>query len=64
MNIPKHVIVARLRERNLNARADFVERELPDEIDPTRHTGLLATLNLTVEDLTEDKVANPPERTP
>jgi hypothetical protein len=64
MNIPKHVIVALLRERNLNARADFVERELPDEIDPTRHGGLLATLNLTVADLTEDKVANPPERTP
>jgi hypothetical protein len=63
MSIPKHVIVARLRERNQNARADFVERELPDEIDPTRHTGLLATLNLTVADLTEDKVANPPERT-
>ena len=62
MNIPKHVIVARLRERNQNARADFVERELPDEIDPIRHTGLLATLNLTVAELTEDKVANPPDQ--
>jgi len=51
MTIPKHVIVAALRERGLNARADFVAKDLPDEIDPVKHGGLLATLNLRVEDL-------------
>jgi hypothetical protein len=51
MNIPKQLIIDRLRERNLNARADWVDRTLPDEIDPYEHSGLLATLNLKVEDL-------------
>ena len=58
MNIPrqvihKRVILQRLRERGEDARAAWVDRELPDEIDPTRHAGLLATLRLRVEDLTE-----------
>jgi hypothetical protein len=53
MDIPKHVIVAKLRERGLNARADFVEKDLPDTIDTVRHAGLLATLNLRAEDLVE-----------
>ena len=51
MNIPKNVIVARLRERGLDARADWVDRTLPDEVDPYQHSGLLKTLNLSVEDL-------------
>jgi hypothetical protein len=51
MTIPKHVIVATLRERSKNARADWVDRELPDDVDPYLHSGLLATLDLTVEDL-------------
>jgi len=51
MTIPKSVIVAALRERGLSARASFVEKELPDEIDPDLHGGLLATLNLKVEDM-------------
>jgi hypothetical protein len=54
MTIPKHVIVARLRMRNQNARADWVDRELPDDVDPFQHSGLLATLNLRVEDLVTD----------
>jgi hypothetical protein len=51
MTIPKHVIVAALRERNQNARADWVDRELPDEVDTYLHSGLLQTLNLRVDDL-------------
>jgi len=54
MTIPRHVIVARLRTLNQNARADFVDRELPEEVDPFEHSGLLATLNLRVEDLVTD----------
>jgi hypothetical protein len=54
MTIPKHVIVAALRTRNQNARADWVDRELPDDVDPFLHSGLLSTLNLRVEDLVPD----------
>ena len=57
MNIPKHVIVARLRERNQNGRADFVEKNLPDSVDPVQHTGLLSTLNIRVEDITAEEYA-------
>jgi hypothetical protein len=51
MKIPKHVIVAALREREKHQRADWVERTLPDEVDLTKSTGLLAMLNLRAEDL-------------
>jgi hypothetical protein len=63
MNIEKSVVVARLRERNQNARADFVEKELPDSIDPDKHGGLLATLNLNVADLVASAPAGATERT-
>jgi hypothetical protein len=52
MIISKHVIAAALRERRQDARAEWVDRTLPDDVDPYRHSGLLATLNLTVADLT------------
>jgi hypothetical protein len=51
MIISKAVVLAVLRERGLNARADFVDRELPDDIDSTQHGGLLATLNLDLAEL-------------
>ncbi|MGX6608521.1 hypothetical protein ACWKSP_41375 [Micromonosporaceae bacterium Da 78-11] len=54
MEIKKSVIIARLRERGQQARADFVERDLPETIDPVRHSGLLSTLNLRVEDLIDE----------
>jgi hypothetical protein len=66
MTIPKHVIVATLRTRNQNARADWVDKTLPDDVDPFLHSGLLSTLNLRVEDLAT-VVAQPTvdeERTP
>ncbi|GID29889.1 hypothetical protein [Paractinoplanes brasiliensis] len=46
MIISKAAVVAVLRERGQHARADFVDRELPDRIDSARHSGLLATLRL------------------
>jgi hypothetical protein len=52
MTIPKHLIVAELRKRGQDMRADFVSRQLPDEVDPTRHGGLLATLHLDLAELT------------
>jgi hypothetical protein len=50
MTIPKELIVAELRRRGQHMRAEFVDRQLPDEVDPNKHGGLLATLNV---DLTE-----------
>ena len=40
-----------LRERGQNARADFVDRELPERIDSAQHGGLLATLHLDLNEL-------------
>ncbi|MDY7090754.1 MAG: hypothetical protein SYR96_37400 [Actinomycetota bacterium] len=53
MTISKAAVMAVLRERGQHARADFVERELPDRIDITRHAGLLATLRLDPAGLSE-----------
>lgn len=51
VTIPRHLIVAKLRERDQNARADWVERDLPEEVDPHRHASLLSTLKLDVQEL-------------
>ncbi|HWS31143.1 MAG TPA: hypothetical protein VN408_00215 [Actinoplanes sp.] len=53
MVIMKATVVAALRERGQQIRADFVERELPDRIDPLVHGGLLAMLHLDLSTLTE-----------
>ncbi|RLK25473.1 hypothetical protein DER29_3480 [Micromonospora sp. M71_S20] len=50
MTISRNTIVAALRRRGQHTRADWVERELPAQVDTSRHAGLLATLRL---DLTE-----------
>ncbi|WP_328347875.1 hypothetical protein [Micromonospora sp. NBC_00421] len=46
MRIARHRIVEALRERGQPARATWVERELPEWVDPAKHVGLLATLRL------------------
>jgi hypothetical protein len=61
MTISKAVVIAALRERGQNARADFVDRELPDHIDIQRHGGLLATLHLDVAKLAESESESGPE---
>jgi len=53
MTISKAAVVAVLRGRGQHARADFVDRELPDRIDPLQHGGLLAMLRLDPADLAE-----------
>ena len=53
MIIPKHVIVAKLRERGKGTRADWVDRNLPDEVDFYNNRSLLATLDLAEADLIE-----------
>jgi len=53
MIFSKAVVVAVLRKRGQHARADFVDRELPDRIDSDQHGGLLATLHLDPAELVE-----------
>lgn len=53
MRIARHRIVAALRERGQPMRADWVELEVPDWVDPDKHTGLLATLRLDPAELAE-----------
>ena len=60
MAILKSVIVAELRNRGLDMRADFVDKQLPLEIDPAQHVGLLATLNLDAATLAAMAAAEPP----
>ncbi|MEW2142244.1 hypothetical protein AB0869_05415 [Micromonospora vinacea] len=53
MRIARERIVTALRDRGQQARADWVERELPEHVDPAKHSGLLATLNLNPADLVD-----------
>jgi hypothetical protein len=53
MIISKASVLAVLRERGQNARAEFVDRELPDRIDSDKHGGLLATLHLDLAELAD-----------
>jgi hypothetical protein len=57
MTIAKAAVLAALRERGQHGRADFVDRELPDQIDLNQHGGLLAMLRLDPAMFTE----KPPE---
>ncbi|WP_165945681.1 hypothetical protein [Micromonospora sp. KC606] len=53
MRIARYRIVMALRERGQQARADWVERELPERVNPAEHTGLLTTLRLNPADLAD-----------
>jgi hypothetical protein len=53
MIISKDVVLTALRERGQPARADFVDKELPDRIDSIRHGGLLAMLHLDLAELAD-----------
>ena len=53
MIISKEVVIAVLRKRGQHARADFVDRELPEQIDSVRHGGLLATLHIDLAELAD-----------
>ncbi|GAA2881051.1 hypothetical protein Acy02nite_20990 [Actinoplanes cyaneus] len=57
MIILKAAVIAALRARGQHARAEFVDRELPDRIDTVRHGGLLATLHLDPASLAEPSQA-------
>jgi hypothetical protein len=57
--ISKAAIIATLRSRGLPARADWVDRELPEFVDVDRNAGLLATLHINPADLSP--TGAPPE---
>jgi hypothetical protein len=52
MIVDKQVILKHLRDRGEMTRADWVDRELPDEVDTYIHAGILATLRLDPAELT------------
>ncbi|WP_144122807.1 hypothetical protein [Catellatospora sichuanensis] len=49
--IDKAKVLAALRSRGQDGRADFVDRQLPDVIDVGANAGLLKTLGLDVAEL-------------
>jgi hypothetical protein len=51
MNVDKAQLVAILRSRGLNARADWADRTLPDIVDTETNGGLLNTLAIAPESL-------------
>jgi hypothetical protein len=57
MHIHKAEIISVLRSRDLHARADWVDRELPDLVDTYKNGALLQMLGV---DLTAISPADPP----
>ncbi len=53
MKIARQFIVSIRRRRGQQVRADWVERELPERVDPTEQAGLLAILRLDPADLVD-----------
>lgn len=53
MEIDKLKIVEWLRGRGQHARADWIDKELPDRVDTVRNAGLLSTLGLDPADLAD-----------
>lgn len=51
MYVDKNTILEVLRSRDQHHRADWVDRQLPDQVDIAHNSGLLSTLNLTAADL-------------
>jgi hypothetical protein len=46
MKADKDEIVAKLRSKGLDTRADWVQRELPELVDTDRNRSLLSTLDI------------------
>ncbi|HKN57096.1 MAG TPA: hypothetical protein VJX66_31705 [Amycolatopsis sp.] len=55
--VDKQKILQVLRDRGLDARAEWVDRQLPARVDLQKNAGLLATLHICPADL-----ADPPPR--
>jgi hypothetical protein len=57
MLIEKARIIEILRQRGQDSRAEFVDRELPADVDTYHHAGLLETLRITAADLAASELA-------
>ena len=51
MEIPKDKILELLRQRGDHDRADEADKELPDQVDPDRDSGLLSKFGIDPQDL-------------
>jgi hypothetical protein len=51
MQIPKDKILELLRERGQNDQAEQADKELPDQVDPEQHGGLLEKYGIDPKDL-------------
>lgn len=52
-DVDKRKILQILHDRGLHARAEWVDRNLPERVDLDRNTGLLATLQISPAELTD-----------
>jgi hypothetical protein len=59
MYIEKTEIIADLRARGLNERADWVDRDLPPLVDTQKHSALLHLLGIDMSTITVVDVAGP-----
>jgi hypothetical protein len=60
MHIDKAEIISALRSRGLNARADWVDRELPGLVDTYKNAALLQTLGIDPAGISPARVASRP----
>jgi hypothetical protein len=51
MEIPKDQILQLLRSRGEDQKADQAQGELPDQVDPEKHAGLLQKFGIDPQDL-------------
>jgi hypothetical protein len=51
MEIPKEKILDMLREQGKSDQAEQAKQELPDKVDPERHSGLLEKFGLNPQDV-------------
>ncbi len=51
MEIPKDMILNLLRERGQGDQAEQADKELPDQVDPEQHKGLLEKFGLDIGDV-------------
>ena len=51
--VDKQKILQILRDRGLHARAEWVDRQLPERVDLDKNAGLLATLHISPSDLAD-----------
>jgi len=59
MHIDKTEIISALRSRGLNARADWVDRELPELVDTYKNAALLRMLGVDPAGISPTQVTSP-----